>query len=48
MEFEPMRRKIQMKKVAGFHSFERGDLVDTSFFCLCRKAFGIIEVQIDG
>lgn len=37
-----------MKKVAGFHSFERWGLAGTRDFSGLRKAFGMIECHTEG
>lgn len=48
MAFDPMRRKTQMKNVAGFHSFVRLGLAGTRELPGVRKAFGMIECHTEG
>jgi len=55
MAFDPMRSAITTKKVAGFHSFDFCVFAAFALFCSaietgsvgCRKAFGMIEFQIE-
>ena len=44
MDCDPIKRAIQMKKVAGFHSFFRPGVAS----CLRRRNPGVIDFQNDG
>lgn len=48
MPLDPIRRKMQMKKVAGFQSLERWILEAIFEDSDDLKAFGTIDCHIDG
>ena len=48
MALEPIKRKMQIKKVAGFHSFTCLDLEEALVSRGSLNAFGMIECHIEG
>lgn len=48
MDMDPIRRKMKMKKVAGFHSLDFGFLVPDLEEGSLRSGFGIMFFQNEG